>query len=72
MASKQSLLLQCLEAAGRAAGGEDRWVSARAVARRLSPTASHEAVALELTRLHRLGLIEMWFKGGHTYYRTAG
>jgi hypothetical protein len=72
MTSKQSLLLQCLEAAGRAAGGEDRWVSARAVARRLSPTANHEAVALELTRLHHVGLIEMWFKGGHTYYRAAG
>jgi hypothetical protein len=72
MTSKQSLLLQCLEAAGRAVGCEDRWVSARAVARRLSPTANHEAVARELTRLHHVGLIEIWFKGGHTYYRNAG
>jgi hypothetical protein len=71
MSSKQSLLLQCLEAAGRAAGGEDRWVSARAVARRLSPTANHEAVARGLTRLHHVGLIEVWFKGGNTYYRNA-
>jgi hypothetical protein len=71
MTSKQSLLLQCLDAADRAAGGEDRWVSARAVARRLSPTANQEAVARELTRLHHVGLIEVWFKGGHTYYRNA-
>jgi hypothetical protein len=71
MTSKQSLLLQCLDAAGRAAGGEDRWVSARSVARRLSPTVNQEAVARELTRLHHVGLIEVWFKGGHTYYRNA-
>jgi hypothetical protein len=71
MASKQSLLLDCLEAAGRAAGGEERWVSARAVARRLSPTANHEAVARDLIRLQRAGLIEVWFKGGNTYYRHA-
>ena len=71
MASRQTLLLQCLEAAGRAAGGEDRWVSARAVARRLSPTANHEAIARDLTRLHHAGLIEVWFKGGHAYYRNA-
>jgi hypothetical protein len=71
MTSKQSLLLQCLEAAGRSAGGDDRWVSARAVARRLSPTANHEAVARDLTRLHHVGLIEIWFKGGNTYYRNV-
>jgi hypothetical protein len=29
-------------------------------------------VARELTRLHHVGLIEVWFKGGHTYYRNAG
>jgi hypothetical protein len=71
MTSRQSLLLQCLEAAGRAAGGDDRWVSARAVARRLSPTANHEAVARDLTRLHHVGVIEIWFKGGNTYYRNV-
>jgi hypothetical protein len=41
------------------------------VARRLSPTANHEAIARDLTRLHRAGLIEVWFKGGHAYYRNA-
>ena len=71
MSSKQSLLLQCLDAAGRAAGGDDRWVSARAVARRLSPTANQETIARDLTRLHRAGLIEVWFKGGNTYYRNS-
>ena len=65
------VLLQCLDAAGRAAGGDERWVSARAVARRLSPTARQESVADELTRLYRLGLVEMWFRGGNTYYRAA-
>ena len=72
MPSKHTVLLQCLDAAGRAAGGEDRWVSARAVARRLSPTADHEAVARDLTRLHHVGLTEVWFKGGNTYFRSAG
>ena len=71
MPPKQAVLLQCLDAAGRAAGGEDRWVSARAVARRLSPTANSEAVARDLTRLHHAGLIEVWFKGGNTYYRNT-
>ena len=71
MSSKQSLLLQCLDAAGRAAGGDDRWVSARAVARRLSPTANQETIARDLTRLHHAGLIEVWFKGGNTYYRNS-
>jgi hypothetical protein len=70
--SNQTILLQCLDAAGRAAGGEDRWVSVRAVARRLSPTANQEKVAQDLLRLHRAGLIEVWFKGGNTYYRTSG
>ena len=71
MSSKQSLLLQCLDAAGRAAGGDDRWVSARAVARRLSPTVNQETIARDLTRLHHAGLIEVWFKGGNTYYRNS-
>ena len=70
MPSRQTVLLQCLDAAGHDAGGEERWVSARAVARRLSPTANQEAIATDLTRLHRAGLVEMWFKGGNTYYRT--
>lgn len=69
--SKQTVLLQCLEAAGRAAGGDDGWVSSRAVARRLSPTADPEAIGRDLHRLQRLGLVELWFRGGHTYYRLA-
>jgi hypothetical protein len=71
VASKQTILLQCLEAAGYAAGGDDGWVSARAVARRLSPTADPEAVGRDLTRLQRLGLVELWFRGGHSYYRRS-
>ena len=71
MTSKSTVLLQCLDAAGHDAGGDERWVSARAVARRLSPTASETAIARDLTRLHRVGLVEMWFKGGNTYYRSA-
>lgn len=69
--STQTVLLQCLDAAGYDAGGVERWVSARAVARRLSPTANATAVAEDLARLHRVGLVEMWFKGGNTYYRNA-
>jgi hypothetical protein len=72
VSSKQTLLLECLDAACRIAGGEERWVSARAVARRLSPTADPESIGRDLLRLHRVGLIEVWFKGGNTYYRTAG
>jgi hypothetical protein len=67
----QTILLQCLDAAGYAAGADERWVSARAVARRLSPTADVESVARALTRLQRFGLVELWFKGGHTYFRLA-
>jgi hypothetical protein len=66
-----SLLLECLEATERVAGGTDRWVSARAVARRLSPTADAEEVGRELTKLHRVGLVEVWFEGGSSYYRRA-
>lgn len=72
MASSQTILLQCLEAAGCSAGGDDGWVSARAVARRLSPTADAEQIGRDLSRLHRLGLVDLWFKGGHSYYRRAG
>jgi hypothetical protein len=68
---KHTLLLECLDAASRQAGGDDGWVSARAVARRLSPTADPASIASELTRLHGVGLVDTWFKGGHTYYRTA-
>lgn len=71
MSSKQTLLLQCLEAAGYATGAGDRWVSARAVARRLSPTADPEAIGRDLHRLERVGLVELWFRGGHTYYRLG-
>jgi hypothetical protein len=70
VASNQLVLLQCLDAAGRDAGGDEGWVSARAVARRLSPTTRQESVADDLTRLYRLGLVELWFKGGNTYYRS--
>jgi hypothetical protein len=69
--SRQTVLLQCLDAAGYDAGGEEGWVSARAVARRLSPTANQAAIAADLTRLHRVGLVEMWFKGGNTYFRSS-
>lgn len=67
----QSLLLECLDATERLAGGEEGWVSARAVARRLSPTADPEDIGRGLTRLHRLGLVELWFEGGASYYRRA-
>jgi hypothetical protein len=63
--------LQCLDATERVAGAEDGWVSARAVARRLGPTADPERVGRDLTRLHRLGLVELWFRGGSIYYRVA-
>jgi hypothetical protein len=69
--SDRTMLLQCLDAAGRLAGGDDRWVSARAVARRLSPTADPTRVTADLMRLQRVGLVELWFKGGHTYFRVA-
>ena len=71
MGSDQTVLLQCLDATERAAGGDDRWVSARAVARRLSPTADPESIGRELSRLERVGLVELWFKGGHSYYRLS-
>jgi hypothetical protein len=71
MTSSQTLLLDCLSATQRTAGGEEGWVSARAVARRLSPTADPERVGRDLTRLHRLGLVEMWFEGGSSYYRLS-
>jgi hypothetical protein len=67
--SNQTMLLQCLEATERTAGGDDRWVTARAVARRLSPTADPESIARDLNRLERLGLVELWFEGGSSYYR---
>jgi hypothetical protein len=66
-----SLLLECLDATERLAGATDRWVSARAVARRLSPTADAQEVGRELTKLHRVGLVEVWFEGGSSYYRRA-
>jgi hypothetical protein len=72
MPSKQTLVLQCLDATGRIAGGDDRWVSARAVARKLSPTADPGEIGRELSRLHRLGLVELWFDGGSSYYRLPG
>jgi hypothetical protein len=65
----QSVLLECLDATERLAGGDEGWVTARAVARRLSPTANPQEVGSELTRLHRLGLVELWFEGGSSYYR---
>jgi hypothetical protein len=71
MSSKQTLLLQCLDAAVRTGGDDDGWVSARAVARLLSPTADPDSVGRELSRLQRVGLVEIWFKGGHSYYRPA-
>jgi hypothetical protein len=66
-----SLLLDCLDATERLVGGAERWVTARAVARRLSPTADAEEVGRELTKLHRAGLVEVWFEGGSSYYRRA-
>lgn len=69
MPTPQSLLLECLDAAERLAGGTERWVSARMVARRLSPTADAEEIGRGLSRLHRLGLVDLWFEGGTSYYR---
>ena len=71
MASQRSVLLECLDATARLARAEDGWVTSRAVARRLSPTADPEEVGRELSALHRLGLVELWFKGGMSYYRPA-
>jgi hypothetical protein len=71
MPVQQSLLLEGLDATQRLAGGEDGWVTARAVARRLSPTADPEEIGRGLTRLHRVGLVELWFEGGSSYYRRA-
>lgn len=71
MGASQRTLLDCLEATGRATGGQDAWVTARAVARRLGPTADPEAIGRELTRLHRLGLVQLWFEGGSSYYRLS-
>jgi hypothetical protein len=71
VASSQSVLLECLAATERAAGGDDRWVTARAVARRLGPTADPERIGRELTRLQRRGLVELWFEGGASYYRLS-
>jgi hypothetical protein len=69
--SKQRLLLECLEAASRQVADPNGWVSARAVARRLSPTADPTSIAGDLAVLECVGFVEMWFKGGHTYYRVA-
>jgi hypothetical protein len=41
------------------------------VARRLSPTSDPEEIGRELTRLHRFGLVDVWFEGGSSYYRRA-
>ena len=71
MATEQSVLLACLDATERLAGGDERWVTARAVARRLSPTADPESIGRELSRLERFGLVELWFEGGSSYYRSA-
>lgn len=69
--SSQTMLLQCLSATERTAGGNDGWVTARAVARRLSPTADAERIGRDLTRLSQLGLVELWFEGGASYYRCT-
>lgn len=71
MVPSQAVLLECLEATERTAGGRDGWVTARAVARRLSPTADSESIGRALSRLERLGLVELWFNGGSSYYRRS-
>ena len=71
MPTQQAVLLECLEATERLAGGDERWVAARAVARRLSPTTDPEEIGREPSRSHRLGLVELWFEGGTSYYRRA-
>ena len=71
MPSKQSLILECLRASERLSEKGDRWVTARAVARLLSPTADPQDVGRELSRLSRLGLVELWFEGGSSYYRLT-
>ncbi|HEY1595472.1 MAG TPA: hypothetical protein VGF74_08755 [Thermoleophilaceae bacterium] len=65
------MLLECLDATERLAGGDERWVSARAVARRLSPTTDPGEIGRDLSRLERFGLVEIWFEGGSSYYRRA-
>ena len=71
MPTLNSVLLECLDATERLAGGDEGWVTARAVARRLSPTADAEEIGRELTRLHRVGLVDVWFEGGSSYYRRS-
>jgi hypothetical protein len=71
MSTDQRTLLACLEATERLASPDGRWVTARAVARRLSPTADPEQVGRKLSQLHQLGLVELWFEGGSSYYRLA-
>ena len=71
MPTQQAVLLACLDATERLTGGDDGWVSARAVARRLSPTADPQEIGRDLSRLHRLGLVELWFEGGSSYYRRG-
>lgn len=71
MGTTQTLLLQWLDSAGQAARAPDRWVSARTVARRLSPTADSEAIARDLSRLSRQGLVERWSSRERTYFRVA-
>jgi DNA-binding transcriptional ArsR family regulator len=71
MPTPKSVLLECLEATERLAGGEEGWVTARAVARRLSPTADVEEIGRDLTRLERVGLVEVSFEGGSSYYRRS-
>jgi hypothetical protein len=71
MPTPNALLLECLDATERLAGGHEGWVTARAVARRLSPTADAEEIGRQLTRLQRVGFVEVWFEGGSSYYRRS-
>jgi hypothetical protein len=71
MGATQTMLLQWLDATGQAVRAPDRWVSARAVARRLAPNADHEALSRDFTRLASLGAVERRSKGERTYFRVA-
>jgi DNA-binding transcriptional ArsR family regulator len=69
--ANQNLLLQWLDGTSQAVRAPDRWVSARAVARRLAAGADQEAIGRDLTRLQRLGLVELRLQGGSKYFRVA-
>jgi hypothetical protein len=67
----RTLLLQWLDATSQAARAPDRWVSAQAVARRLSPAADADAIARDLNHLSQLGLVERGSRNDRAYFRVT-